>query len=56
MFKMRRYNEGGRVSDRQWSDILGIATRRDLDWDYIAGWAAKLGVADLRARLRSEIA
>jgi hypothetical protein len=47
--KLRRYERGGRVSDRHWNDILGvIAVRRGaLDLSYLREWAPKLGVQDL---------
>jgi hypothetical protein len=53
--KLRWYRMGGEVSDRQWADVLGVATRNDLDWAYMAGWAPQLGVADLLERLKSEV-
>lgn len=45
--KLQRYRDGGEVSDRQWSDIRGIAARGGLDQDYLAHWADELGVAAL---------
>jgi hypothetical protein len=56
LYKMSWYKAGGQVSDRQWTDLLGVATRNDLDWKYIGHWAPRLGVEDLLQRLRSEIA
>ena len=53
--KLQWYREGGEVSDRQWSDIGGIIIQnRDLDWDYVNSWAARLHVSDLVARARAE--
>lgn len=52
--KLAWYRDGGEVSDRQWHDVLGIAARAELDWEYMREWAARLGVADLLERLKSE--
>ena len=53
--KLQWYREGGEVSDRQWNDIGGILVQNpDLDWEYVNGWAARLGVADLLAKARVE--
>ena len=47
--KLVWYNSGGRISDRQWSDVLGVfkVQSESLDQSYLELWAAKLGVADL---------
>jgi hypothetical protein len=52
--KLVWYQRGGRVADRQWSDVLGIATTRPLDREYLGEWAPRLGVADLLERLFGE--
>lgn len=52
LHKLRWFRDGGEVSDRQWSDILGVLrvqTAR-LDLDHIRRWAALLGVTDLFER------
>jgi hypothetical protein len=49
--KLRWYKMGGMVSDRQWSDILGVASRADLDWSYLREWAPRTGVAELLERV-----
>jgi len=49
--KLRWYKMGGMVSDRQWSDILGVASRVDLDWAYLRAWAPRIGVAELLERV-----
>ena len=50
--KLEWYRMGHEVSDRQWTDILGVfEVRRDeLDVPYMRRWAAELGVADLLER------
>ena len=47
--KLLWFRKGGGVSDRQWSDILGvIKVQADrLDRAYLKKWADELGVADL---------
>jgi hypothetical protein len=43
--KLRWYQAGGGVSERQWSDITGIlAANRGLDFRYLGDWARNLGV------------
>lgn len=51
--KLRWYDQGGRTSERQWSDILGVLRVQGerIDWAYIEEWAPRLGVADLMAKL-----
>jgi hypothetical protein len=52
--KLGWYRSGGQTSDRQWSDVLGIATSRSLDWDYLRTWASDRGVTDLVEKLFDE--
>jgi hypothetical protein len=54
LFKLRWYVLGGRASDRQLEDVLGVMrTQGDrLDAAYLDRWAAELGVADVLAELR----
>ena len=49
--KLRWYRRGGKVSDRQWRDILGIVRvqRTRLDRSYLDANAPLLNVADLLA-------
>jgi hypothetical protein len=56
--KLRWYQAGGGVSDRQWSDVLAIlrVQRGSLDERYLDQWAVTLGLADLFARARREAA
>jgi hypothetical protein len=53
--KLRWYKMGGMVSDRQWSDIMGVASRTDLRWDYLREWAPRLGLTELLQRLVEEV-
>jgi hypothetical protein len=52
--KLRWYKMGGMVSDRQWSDILGVASRVDLDWSHLREWAPRIGVPELLERVFAE--
>jgi hypothetical protein len=55
--KLRWYRDGGEVSQRQWSDVLGIlAVQTALDDAYLDSWAAQLGVTDLLAKARASAA
>jgi hypothetical protein len=46
--KLHWYQIGNRVSDRQWTDVLGVLkVQRRLDFDYLKEWAPRLGVEDL---------
>jgi hypothetical protein len=52
--KLVWYKRGGQVAGKQWSDVLGIATTRTLDREYLREWAPRLGVANLLERLLAE--
>ncbi len=54
--KLRWYRLGGNVSERQWSDALGVVkTHRDrLERAYLSETADALGVADLLSELLRE--
>lgn len=56
LHKLVWYRLGDEVSDRQWSDILGVITIQGdaLDLMYLDHWAAHLDVADLLARAKRE--
>ena len=57
LHKLVWYKLGNQVSDRQWSDALGLLKiqRGLLDDVYLNRWASVLGVADLLAHARSSI-
>ncbi len=50
--KLEWYRKGGEISDRQWTDILGILKVKAADTDlaYLRHWAPTIGVADLLER------
>lgn len=54
--KLRWFNSGGRVSDSQWRDVVGIfgASSKQLDLHYLRDWAANLGITDLLEKALSE--
>lgn len=54
--KLQWFAEGGRVSDRQWSDVLGVLKAQGdrLDREYLATWAEELEIRDLLDRALSE--
>jgi hypothetical protein len=43
---------GGRISDRQWTDVLGVikVQGEGLNKSYLELWAEKLGVKELLAK------
>ena len=56
--KLQWFRKGGEVSDRQWKDVLGVlaVSGHRLDNPYLDRWAADLGVADLLAKARLQVA
>lgn len=54
--KLEWYRLGNEISERQWSDILGVlkVQATTLDLDYLHHWAAELGVSDLLKRALNE--
>lgn len=54
--KLEWFEMGGRVSDRQWRDVLGVikGCRGGLDVAYLERWATELGVRELLARALRE--
>jgi hypothetical protein len=47
--KLDWFEKGGRVSDRQWKDLIGVLEirGRSLDLDYIQRWARELDLGEL---------
>ena len=56
LFKLEWYRQGGEISDRQWSDIVGVirVQAEKLDISYLDQWASQLKVADLLLRAHEE--
>ena len=54
--KLAWFRKGGEVSDRQWSDVLGIlkVQQNNLDYDYMNEWSNKLRVRDLLEKAMAE--
>lgn len=50
--KLDWYRAGGEVSERQWSDVIGVLKVQEerLDQEYLAYWAAELELVDLLER------
>ncbi len=57
LHKLEWYRAGGEVSDRQWSDIIGVLDVQGdaLDDRYLEEWASAIGVTDLLARARRAV-
>jgi hypothetical protein len=55
--KLEWYRLGDEISERQWSDVLGVmkVNGAALDRAYLDKWASELGVADLLAKAWSEV-
>ncbi len=56
ILKLRWYQEGGCVSERQWSDVLGVLSVQadSLDYEYLSSWAQKLRLDELLKRAISD--
>ena len=54
--KLRWYEDGGRVSDRQWRDVVQVlrVSGPDMDRTYLDRWAETLGVTPLLNRAWNE--
>ncbi|MBN1868108.1 hypothetical protein JW916_12555 [Candidatus Sumerlaeota bacterium] len=52
LHKLVWYKSGGQVSERQWSDVLGVlrVQATALDREYMSHWASELKVSDLLQR------
>jgi len=50
--KLEWYRQGGEISERQWTDVLGVlkVQSKSLDRAYLLRWALQLGVEDLLKR------
>lgn len=55
--KLRWYELGNRVSDKQWNDIVQVleVQRGELDEEYLDRWASHFGISDLLQEARSEV-
>ncbi len=58
LLKLEWYRIGGELSTTQWNDILGVFQTQGaaIDQNYLDRWAEHLGLTDLLARARSELA
>ena len=56
LHKLIWYRMGNEISDRQWSDVVGVlkVQGQDLDYQYLRHWAELLDVAALLARVVEE--
>jgi hypothetical protein len=47
--KLEWYLDGGKVSQRQWDDVMGVLKLQSdkLNMQYLQAWAKKLGINDL---------
>lgn len=56
LHKLVWYRDGSEVSDRQWSDALGVlkVSGPGIDRAYLRHWAPRLGVGDLLMRLMAD--
>jgi hypothetical protein len=54
--KLQWYRAGGGVSDRQWTDVLGVLKVQGatLDRAYLEEWARELGLMELLRRELSD--
>jgi hypothetical protein len=55
--KLLWYQDGGKVSERQWEDAKGVlkVQGQSLDFQYLEYWAEMLGIQELLVRLRQEL-
>jgi hypothetical protein len=55
--KLRWYDTGGRVSERQWLDVLGVIKVQtdSLDRDYLITWSKTLGLFDSLKQAFAEV-
>lgn len=52
LLKLEWFRDGGKVSERQWTDVAGVlkVSCAAIDRAYLARWAAELGISDLVER------
>ena len=56
LLKLEWFRSGGEVSERQWSDILGVLRANPgFDDAHLGRWATELGVADLLTRALADV-
>jgi len=55
--KLRWFQLGGELSDRQWRDVLSVlrGSRADLDDGYLTSVAAGAGLAEILERARRDV-
>lgn len=55
--KLRWFELGNRISDKQWNDIVQVLEMQQgqLDLDYLAKWATHFGVHELLAKAQSQV-
>lgn len=55
--KLRWFQQGGEMSERQWTDVLGVlrVQASALDDAYLDHWADRLGLERLLSRARTEL-
>jgi len=49
LIKLKWYDDGDRISERQWLDVIGVirVQHNNLDMDYLKVWAQRLGISKL---------
>jgi len=54
--KLEWFDRGGRTSERQWIDVLGVLRVQgdSVDVEYLRRWAGELGIANLLERALNE--
>jgi len=52
LLKLRWFRDTGGTSERQWADVMGVLSVQAsaLDYQYLTGWARKLGLNELLER------
>jgi len=56
LLKLKWYKQSGCVSERQWSDVLGVLAvqKETIDFEYLKDWAKKLGLNELLQKAITE--